>query len=379
MFLPRLVSALLVRAAMSRRTLLIPGLLLSACATAGDGTVVNDRVKVIDRDVTVMPDRLVLARAGNEDLLGATAGDVLVSGRGTGFLRKVESVADLGDQIAIATSPAAMTDALVEADYDGEVHDAKWDWDGPKFDGVFFNTEGLKIEGTGGAELTMTKGSVSFHPSLDLAMKMHWAKITQFDLVASGAFDGELGFQLQTDGAAQISYEKDLWESPSWTFVQMIGPVPVVEVVSVGVSLEVTGSTEGATTVDVSASAHSGITAGARYTDGTWQRVGDHTLDLHTDGPAVTSTNNAAIEVSMPVELHVQFYDLAGPYISLEPNVHAEWTPDEGAKAFWGMESRAGGQVNLLGAGNDSRLLGIEGTLFEFSCEFGMPLADCLR
>ena len=92
----------------------------------------------------------------------------------------------------------------------------------------------------------MTKGSVSFHPSLDLAMKMRWAKITKFDLVASGAFDGELGVHLETDGAAQISYEKDLWESPSWTFVQMVGPVPVVEVVSVGVSLEVTGSTDGA-------------------------------------------------------------------------------------------------------------------------------------
>ena len=189
-----------------------------------------------------------------------------------------------------------------------------------------------------------------------------------------GAFDGELGVHLETDGAAQISYEKDLWESPSWTFVQMVGPVPVVEVVSVGVSLEVTGSTDGAASVDVSASAHSGITAGVRYTDGTWQRVGDHTLTLRTDGPTVTSSGSVGLEVSMPIELHVQYYDLAGPFITLEPNVHAELGA-EGVQAFWGLESRAGGQVNLLGAGNDTRLLGIEGTLFELSCEFGQPVA----
>jgi len=368
---------------MHRAAILTPVLFVTACATGSGETVVSDRVRVIDREpgteITVMPDRLILPRTGNEDLLSSQPGDVLVSGRGTGFLRKVVSIADRDGQIDVITTPAAMTDALVDAEYDGQVRDAKWDWEGPKFDGVFFKTDGLKIAGNGGAQLTVTKGSVSFQPSLDLAMKMRWAKLTQFDLVASGAFDAELGFQIQTDGAAQVSYEKDLWESPSWTFVQMIGPVPVVEVISVSVSLEVTGSTEGATTVDVSASAHSGITAGARYRDGRWTRVGDHTLALRTEGPTVASSNNAGIEVSMPIELHVQFYDLAGPYISLEPNIRAEYSPGEGAKAFWGMESRAGGQVNLLGAGNDTKLLGIEGTLFEFSCEFGTPITECLR
>lgn len=378
-----MVPPLLVGTAMRSIAIGLATLFVTGCATAGDSTVVADRVTVIDRDpgteITVQPDRLLLPRSGNEALLASTPGDVLVGSRGTGFLRKVVTVADLDGQIEIATTPAALTDALVEADYDEQVHDAKWDWDGPKFDGVFFATDGLKIEGTGGAELTMTKGSVAFHPSLDLAMKMRWAKVTQFDLVASGALDAELGLHLQTDGAAQISYEKDLWESPSWTFVQMAGPVPIIEVVSVGVSLEVTGSTEGATSIDVSASAHSAIRAGARYRDGAWQRVGDHTLALRSEGPAVTSTNNAAIEVSMPIELHVQFYDLAGPFITLEPNLHAQYTPGDGIRAFWGLESRAGGQVNLLGAGNDTKLLGIEGTLFELSCELGAPVADCLR
>lgn len=364
---------------MLRMAMLSCTLVITGCATGEDGTVVTDRVKVLDRDVTVAPDRLSLPLAGNEDLLASERGDVLVSGRGTGFLRKVDSVGSSDGQIIIITTPAALGDAFVDAEYDGVVHDAKWDWDGPKFDGVFFNTEGLKVQGAGGARITMTKGSVSFRPSLDLAMKMRWAKLTRFDLVATGAFDAELAFQLQTDGAAQISYEQDLWESPSWTFVQMVGPVPVVEVVSIGVSLEITGSTEGATTLDVGASAHSSITAGARYANGTWRRVGDHTLALRTDGPRITSTNNVGIEISMPIELRVQFYDLAGPYITLEPNIGAAYSREEGLKAFWGMESKVGGQVNLLGAGNDSRLFGIEGTLFEFSCEFGTPVAACLR
>ena len=159
----------------------------------------------------------------------------------------------------------------------------------------------------------------------------------------------------------------------------MIGPVPVVEVVSVVVGLEVNASTEGATSLEVGASAHSSISAGARYTNGTWQHVGDHTLVLHSDGPTLTSDNNFTVSVKMPIELHVQFYDLAGPYISLEPYLQAEYKRGEGITPSWGTEGVVGGQVNLLGAGNDSRLLGIEASLFDFNCVFGTPIAECLK
>ena len=225
--------------------------LAAGCAVDSGAAVTSDRVTVIDREpgteIAVTADRLVLPTVGNEELLARSPGDIVVSGRGAGFLRRVMAVSERDGQIQIATEPAALTDAIVEAEYDGQVHDAKWDWSGPKFGGVLLGFGGLEVQGVGAAKLTMTKGSLQFHPQLDLAMKMHYAKISKFDLVASGAFDAELAIKLETAGAAEIKYNKDLWTSPEWTFVQMIGPVPVVEVVSIVVGLEVNASTEGAT------------------------------------------------------------------------------------------------------------------------------------
>ena len=118
---------------------------------------------------------------------------------------------------------------------------------------------------------------------------------------------------------------------------------------------------------------------GSRYANGAWQRVGTHSLTMHTDGPTLTTNNNVAAQVKITVELHVQFYDLAGPYLSIEPYLQAEYTPAEGIKPSWGTEGDIGGQVNLLGAGDDSRLLGIEASLFDFNCEFGTPISECLK
>ena len=367
---------------MTRAWCCIPVVLASACALAssesGDATIA-DRVTVVDRAVSVAPDHLELALAGNEDLLDRIPGDILVSGQGAGFLRRVTAVATTSDTIRIATEPAALSDAIVEAEYDGQVHDAKWDWTGPKFGGVTLGFGGLELQGNGNAKLTMTKGSLEFHPQLDLAMKMHYARVTKFDLVASGAFDAALGFKLETDGAAEIKYKKDLWSSPDWTFVQMVGPVPVVEIVSIVVGLEVNASTEGATTIELGASAHSTLSAGARYSDGTWQRVGDHGLVLRTEGPTLTTDNNLQAQIKMPIELHVQFYDLAGPFVSIEPYLQVEYQRGAGITPSWGTEAVIGGELNLLGAGNDSRILGIEGSLFDFNCEFGVPVESCLK
>ncbi|CAN5648493.1 hypothetical protein BH11MYX1_BH11MYX1_21410 [soil metagenome] len=354
---------------------------VSACASAPGEVGVNDRLTVIDQAVQVEPNRLTLPRAGNDALLESQAGDILVSGQGAGFLRKVKTVAVSGDDLVIETDQAAMTDAINEAEYAEVIHDAKWDVAGPHFAGVQVGFGNVDVQGNGGAHLKMTRGSVGFSPTLDLAMKMHWAHISQFDLVAQGAFDAELGFHLETTGAAELHYTKDLWESPAMTFYQQIGIVPVVEVVQVHVALEVDIATEGKTSLDVGASAHSQLAVGARYRNGHWTRVNDHTLVLRTDAPVLTTTNGVEVTVKVPVELSVSFYDLAGPSVGLEPYVKAAYVPSEGPRvvASWGTEGVFAGTVNLLGTGDDSRVLGFEESLFDFNCEFGTPVAECLK
>ena len=164
-------------------------------------------------------------------------------------------------------------------------------------------------------------------------------------------------------------------------FYQQLGVIPVVEVVQLHVSLEVEVATEGKTSLDVGATAHSQLAVGARYRNGVWQRVNAHTLVLRTDAPVLTTTNGVEVTVSVPVELSVSFYALARPSLALTPYVTAAYTPSEGPGivASWGLEGSLAGSVNLLGTGDDSRVLGFEESLFDFSCEFGTPIAQCLE
>jgi hypothetical protein len=354
---------------------------VSACAAAPSEVGVNDRLTVVDQAVEVQPDRLILPRAGNDALLDSQPGDILVSGQGAGFLRKVKTVAITGDDLVIETDQASMTDAINEAEYSETIHDGKWDLAGPHFAGVQLGFGDAEVQGNGGTHLKMTRGSIGFSPTLDLAMKMHWAHVSQFDLVAQGAFDADVGFHLETAGAASFHYAKTLWDSPSMKFYQQLGVVPVVEVVQLHVSLEVDVATEGKTSLDVGASAHSQLAVGARYRNGVWKRVNDHTLVLHTDAPVLKTTNGVEVTVTVPVELTVSFYDLAGPSLALAPYVTAAYAPSErpGIVASWGLEGTFGGSVNLLGSGDDSRVLGFEESLFDFNCEFGTPIAQCLK
>lgn len=139
---------------------------VSGCASAPGEAGVNDRLTVIDQAVEVQPDRLILPRVGNDSLLDSQAGDILVSGQGAGFLRKVKTVAITGDDLVIETDPAAMTDALNEAEYSETIHDGKWDLAGPHFSGVQLGFGDVVVQGNGGARVKLTRGHLGFSPTL---------------------------------------------------------------------------------------------------------------------------------------------------------------------------------------------------------------------
>ena len=108
---------------------------LLACgshSSSGSGTVgLADGVTVLSSqgaaDVTVLPDRLIFPAKTHGDLLGKPAGAVLVGDRAPaglasptnprGFLRKVVSAAQSGDQIVVLTTPATLLDAVHQGSF----------------------------------------------------------------------------------------------------------------------------------------------------------------------------------------------------------------------------------------------------------------------
>jgi hypothetical protein len=352
----------------------------AGCAQSEVAPKIDPRVHVVpNAPMQAAPDQLVFPIAGNETLLERQPGDLLVGGNGTGFLRQVQAIVPQGDQLVVMTTPASLTDAIVQADYNSALLDDKSDLSGPSFNGVYLGFDGTEIQAGGGADLTITRGKLDFHPSLDLALKIRDHAVSRFDLVASGELDADLAFHVDGHGQTEFRYVKDLWTSPPQTFVQMVGIVPVVEVVELVVSAEVNiGSDDGIFSLDVGASGHVSVDAGARYIAGTWYSANGHELTLDRSGPTFTGTSKVHVQVLLPVELHVQFYDLAGPYVSLEPKLEVDYVPGQGLSAGWGIEGLFGGSVDLLGAGHDERLLGFEGNLFDFVCDFGKSVQECL-
>ncbi|HVY49750.1 MAG TPA: hypothetical protein VHB21_27840, partial [Minicystis sp.] len=78
-----------------------------APADVAPNVVVVQRTPGVDVDVE--PDRLVVASAGADDVRAAHPGDVLVSGFGAGFLRRVVHLEDEGASLVVFTQPATIT------------------------------------------------------------------------------------------------------------------------------------------------------------------------------------------------------------------------------------------------------------------------------
>src|SRR5436190_2114658 len=90
-----------------------------ACSVAEiDNGHASSNVHVIDSDATVEADRLIFAAAGNgnDELLALQAGDLLVSQRGDGYLRKVVAVTRAGASIVVTTTAAALEEAIVDGE-----------------------------------------------------------------------------------------------------------------------------------------------------------------------------------------------------------------------------------------------------------------------
>src|SRR5581483_10280282 len=105
--------------------------------------------------------------------------------------------------------------------------------------------------------------------------------VQNFDLVLHGDIDAKVELDLTAGGALSKSFSQTIWSAPPVVLTQFIGPVPLVETISV--ELVATGEAHAGASGKVvlgGLDAQAQLSAGAHYDGSKWSPVAGSSIDL---------------------------------------------------------------------------------------------------
>jgi hypothetical protein len=372
--------------------------LSAACSSGADDSASDDATieplvesttRVVDArpgvDVDVKDDSLVFHAPLRDDVAKAAIGDVLVSGHGEGFCRRIVARRDEGDHVVIMTERAAVTDVFRQARIQGPQAEASLT---PQSFSLPIPTLGiagvrLPLSGTGdGSEITIEEGSFSLKPNVDFDVTVRDRRLSKMRLVVNAPSSSKLKVKYHINRPAyvgsgvQIHFGepgKKIAEAPPHYGLIWVGGVPVVIVVKVellvGFLLEVGGDVSGETSFTSNGTASAGVT----YDDGGWHDVANSNLNLAIDGSPSFASTSLGGDVTLTAKLAVSLYDVAGPWVGLQ--AYAGLGRDSGAAAQKG-NADIYGEIGLRGlAGVEAApfgkmIVGYQSVLFDKNLHF---------
>jgi len=333
------------------------------CAATEQPTI-RPHVYEIDRtpgvDIFVEPGRLIVPRPVGDEILARQPGDVLVCARGSGFLRAVVTVEPAASEVVVTTTDARLEDAIAEghtstsADFTGASGsllkgDGKWDAVVPLDGALEVGT--TTILDTETVTVRVNRASLRCTPEVELDVGVSNGQLQSFTAIAAGHLAATLDVDVQTHRLTRVRAWHELWRSEPVIFVQMIAELPVVEVLwlRLGVAAEV--EADGPLDFGGAGETRGEVRAGAVYDAVTgWEVVGEHALTFVPAGHFYSGDTPFKLSVGLWAQIDFELYDLAGPYILIEPYVAAthvlgtaDWQPSIGLRGRWG------GMVELFG------------------------------
>jgi hypothetical protein len=367
--------------------------LVAACAggSGADHTsedvapIVQPAVHVMEgEDFDVEPDRIVTSRARAPELAKRAPGDVLVSSRG--ILRKVKSVTPIGDAVALETEPGILDDVFEQARVRGSVASATPALAAPSAgDRVTPLTTDVTLPKIAvgqrriaigeGSFIEIVDGEIDYHPTLDLDLSMHSARLERLKLVAGGDAHAKLHVRyelkkpLRRDSSPFVRLNAiqgiELASTPPAYGVFWAGAVPVVVSVRLrllaGWDVSVGGDLAG----EQSMRADGAATLGLSYEDGGWHDVSSRGMSISRDGHDTLVSQVARGDVTLTARLDVSFYETAGPYVGLQAYAGIREEGEGSARPTWfteaGLRGIAGAQVAIFG----HSVVGYETTFFD--------------
>jgi uncharacterized protein (TIGR02145 family) len=350
----------------------------------GKDSVSSDAEDIVINENVVIPEddpELAIDEVGDEQITISFTGDapdieeddILVGTENGGYLRKVSSVTIDGNIMEVETVEAKLTDAIENGSLDTTL---SLNFGGSnrslyglelvqKMDGVTVVENGINISGTElfdadfngtNVEISIPTGTITFTPDLDIGFDISWGSLEEFHAIASGALDFDFDIRGEFSGSiADFNNDDDPVELASFshTFVQFVGIVPIVEVVTL--AFEAGYSVDIGYSGAVQAGFDSNVTieCGAIWEQGNWTGVWNPSYDFNWHPPEWNAEAHVEIRGYVRPTISVELYAMAGPYLDVEPYLRY----DAGVNAnpptwhwglYGGMESTLGFQIHVL-------------------------------
>ena len=306
-------------------------------------------------DVTVEDGLVTMEFSGPADASGLQPGDIVVGARDGGYLAWVDEVVFQGNIAYIETSPATLSDAILDGEFSSEIPPGYEDIapDSGARGGpitvaleMTHNFSGTTLfQGAwGGAQVAVevTEGWISFTPSLTLDGYVKWGPGDYFLAKVAGDFAAWLDVLASASAELSMSEEVSVYEAPSKSFFFSIaGVVPVWGTVEfellAGFELEASATGSVTAGVDVNAS----VEAGAEFANETWSPIWNKSLGGQYHAPTFETGANVGLRPYIRPEVHVFLYKAVGPGIAIEPYLDFQadmlpppscWSVDAGVK-----------------------------------------------
>ncbi len=292
-------------------------------------------------------------------------GQIIASSAGAGFLRRVKAVSFSDSTIIVQTEQATLTDAVQM----GNVLETIPLTVGPsaslegrkmeltrRLKGVGISEDGIPLNNVtifsgGGLSVKIPTGYIKFDTNLDIGLKIkHW-KVSEFHAVAGGSIEVDLNLQATATKTLSLGKEISIAQF-STVAVQFIGPVPVVEVITldflVGFDASMTGTMTAITGLQGAAS----VSFGARYDGYSWQGERNASKSMSADPPTFSGSAGVTLRGYVRPVISVKFYSVAGPYLGAEPYLEFAGTLVSGPALDWilsaGFDVVLGFEVKIL-------------------------------
>jgi hypothetical protein len=308
------------------------GALATGCTRPQNGTQpsaeIASNVHVIGDSLTVnatmTPTSMTLPLAGHDELARLAPGDLVASGSGHGFLRRIQKVTPAADgTIVFQTAPAALADAIVNGSARLQINGGNGKALGPlpspqQALAIQIDLKNQTIFDDGTVRVAVDDLSYSFTPSIDLGFTIANHSVQEFHDILSGTSKVSATASLSASGAAQRQANVTLFQQ-DYTFVQLIAGFPVVEVVTFTLTGKLDANVSGAGKVTETITDTENDRIGAQYQSGTWTPIADRASVFDIAPPVVrTASATAKVGLSLEGRVDVKFYGVAGPFLSLE-------------------------------------------------------------